>query len=789
MQGAVYGETFEGRSLETFVFASEQNMARLAQIRAANAARYRGEPAPEEFAEVAVVWLSYGVHGNEAVCMESALEVAHVLASGGAEVDAWLERVVVILDPSLNPDGHERYASWYTGIAGSQPDVLGTTVEHEEPWPGGRLNHYLFDMNRDWAWCTQQESKARRAAYAAWMPHVHCDFHEMGGESPYYFPPAAEPYHRVITPWQRAFQKEIGQATARKFDARNERYFTGETFDLFYPSYGDTYPTYLGAIGMTYEQGGSYGAGLALELENGRVLTLKDRIENHTVASLAAIETSARLSGRLVSEFAAFCAGTVRNSGGTYSGYLLPAGANGPEQLASFVEYLGMHGFKALRVGESLPKKPWNAVSYTTFKPGTVAPAAGDVFVPAGQPGGALMQVLFDPQPELSDSVTYDITAWCLPSAFGLEAFAVTTPVASGSFEAWKRPEPARLEPGIGWAVRGGSLAHSAFVAQTLDAGIPVRVADKPFSSAGVQFPRGTVVVLAADAPDRNLLDEVQTWVTKLGLVDVTTLKSGLSTTGIDLGSDALRWVEAPRVAMAWGNEVSALGTGAVWWHMEQELKYPVHRMRPGRVCGGGLDGFDVWVMPSGGYRSLRGECGKELLDWVEAGGRVVAFGSALEVLAGIEGFGLAETASDAESEARARRQEEEVERDRIAPHAAADRRAVRSSVEGALFSTLVDPTHPLAYGYRDRYISLKTSAQRYALLANGGNAFRLAADVAPAAGFAGASAVADLSETLVFGTETLGDGAAVYLVDDPLFRGFYHGAKPIFANALFFVR
>ena len=789
MQGQVYGETFEGRTLETFVLTSEKNMARLEQIRQANLARFRGERPAADVSDVAVVWMSYGVHGNEAVCMESALEVAHTLVAGGGDIDAWLERVVVILDPSLNPDGHERYASWYTGIAGVEPDVLGSTVEHEEPWPGGRLNHYLFDMNRDWAWCTQQESKARRKAYAAWMPHVHCDFHEMGGESPYYFPPAAEPYHAAITVWQRAFQEEIGKATAREFDARKERYFTRETFDLFYPSYGDTYPTYLGAIGMTYEQGGSYGAGLALELENGEVLTLNDRISNHVVASLAAIETSSRLADRLVAEFASFCSNTVRDPWGPYAGYWVPAASNAPETLTRFVEFLGVHGFQALQVGGPAPKKPWNARSYRSFETGPVVPSAGDLFIPAAQPGGTLLQVLFDPQPVLSDSVTYDITAWCLPSAFNLDAYAVTTPVAAAGWDAWKRPDAASLTPGIGWAVRGGSLAASDFVAQALAAGLPLRVADKPFAVEGVQFPRGSVVVLAADAPDRALLPEVQVLVRQLGLVEVKTLSSGLSGAGVDMGSDALRWIQAPRVAMAWGNEVSALSAGSVWWHMEQELKYPVHRIRPSWVCNGGIDGFDVLVLPSGGYRSLRGECGERLLDWVEAGGRLVALGNALAVLDGIEGFGLRETASDAEATAREERQEEELERDRIAPHADADRRAVRSGVEGALFQTEVDTTHPLGYGYRSQYVSLKTSSQRFALMETGGNVFRLAETAAPLAGFAGASAVQDLGGTLVFGAESLGDGAAVYLVDDPLFRGFWQGAKPVFANALFFVR
>lgn len=789
MQRIAYGDSWEGRPLETFIIASERNMARLDQIRAANLARFRGERPAADISDVAVVWMSYGVHGNEAVCMESALEVAYTLVAGDANVNAWLDRVVVVLDPSLNPDGHERYASWYTGIAGVEPDILGSTVEHEEPWPGGRLNHYLFDLNRDWAWCTQRESKARRAAYMSWMPHVHCDFHEMGGESPYYFPPAAEPYHAVITPWQREFQAEIGKATARDFDARNRRYFTRETFDLFYPSYGDTYPTYLGAIGMTYEQGGSHGAGLALELENGTVLTLEDRIANHVAASLVAIATSARLSDRLVAEFAAFCAANARAQQGPYTGYLLPAGVNAPETLARCVEFLNGHGYKAVQVSGAASKKPWNAVAYGENAPTTVAPKEGDVFVPAAQPGGTLLQVLFDPQPQLSDSVTYDITAWCLPLAYNLSSYAVTTPVSIGNWPEWKRPQSAQLAPGVGWAVRGGSLATSEFVARALRAGLPLRVADKPFAVSGETFPRGSAVVLTADAPGRELLPEVARIVQELGIQGAVTLPSGLSTSGIDMGSDALRFLAPPRVAMVWGNEVSALGAGAVWWHMEQELKYPLHRIRPGEVCAGGLDAFDVLVLPSGSYRSLRGDCGTQLLDWVEDGGRLVAFGSALDALAGIEGFGLRETANDAEQTAREQRLEAEEERDRIAPYADADRRAVRGGVEGALFPTLVDTTHPLGYGFRSTYCTLKTSSRRYALLSSGDNVFRLGKDASPVAGFAGASAVADLSGSLVYGVESLGAGSAVYLVDDPLFRGFWHGGKPVFANALFFVR
>lgn len=788
MQVRSYGTTWEGRPLEYFVIASERNMARIDRIQAANRARFRGEVPEADVADIALVWLSYGVHGNEAACTEAALEVAHSLVAGGKEVDGWLDRVVVILDPCLNPDGHEKYARWYTEVAGVTPDVLGSTAEHDEPWPGGRLNHYLFDLNRDWAWLTQPESRARRLAYAAWMPHVHCDFHEMGGESPYYFPPAAEPYHAAISPWQRAFQDEIGRTTARAFDARGERYFTRETFDLFYPSYGDTYPTYLGAIGMTYEQGGSYGAGLALELENGTVLTLADRVENHVVASLAAVETAARLSGKLVDEFARASASNLKDPWGPYAGYVLPAAENDRASLDGLAAFLAQHGFSSYRYSGAAPKKPWAAWSYDDAAAAQVVPADGDLFVPAAQPGATLLQVLFDPAPVVSDSVTYDITAWSLPYAWDLRAFAVTSDVGRAGWPEWTPAPPATVESGIGWAVRPDGMASSRFLAGALAAGLPVRVADKPFTSGNTAFPRGTLVVLASDAPDREVQRELAEVVRSAGVSGVVALGSGRSESGVDLGSDALRWIPAPSIALAWGPDVSPLAAGAAWWHLEHELKYPVHRVNTSDLCRGGWDAFDVVLLPSGRYRALRGDCTDELAGWIERGGRLVAWGSALGLLEGSEAFGLSTYGDEEEEKTAASREEERAKEDQLAAYADADRRAVRSGVEGALFRTEVDSTHPLAYGFSDTYTTLKTSSDRYALLSEG-NVFRIAENARPLAGFAGSRAVVDLQQSLVFGAEPLGSGVAVYLVDDPLFRGFWEASKPVFSNALFLVR
>ena len=257
-----YGETNEKRPLILAILASPENMARLEQIRTDNLKRtgiLSGTPSTQ----VPINWMSFNVHGNESVGMEAAISTFHTLADpNNAKVQAWLKNQVVILDPAINPDGRDRYSNWYNQKMHTQlqPDIQ--SMEHNEPWPGGRANHYLFDLNRDWAWQVQVESQQRLKVYQQWMPQLHLDFHEQGIDNPFYMAPAAEPLHEQLTPFQHEFQDIFGKNTAKYFDQMGRFYFTKERFDLLYPSYGDTYPMYNGAIGMTIEQGGGGRAGI-----------------------------------------------------------------------------------------------------------------------------------------------------------------------------------------------------------------------------------------------------------------------------------------------------------------------------------------------------------------------------------------------------------------------------------------------------------------------------------------------------------------------------------------------
>ncbi|MGH9361234.1 MAG: M14 family zinc carboxypeptidase, partial [Thermoanaerobaculia bacterium] len=274
-----YGRTYEGRPLQLLAISTPANLARLEAIRQerlrlADPQALAAEERERLLRELpVVVWLAYGVHGNESSSAEAAMATAWVLASAGGETAELLRDAVVLIDPLSNPDGRERYVHAYEQRAGSRPNPDPAAAEHFEPWPGGRQNHYLLDLNRDWAWASQQETRHRIAAYRQWEPQVYVDFHEMGSESTYFFPPTAEPIHpridRALVSWLDTF----GRANAQAFEQQGWIYYTGENFDLFYPGYGDSYPSLRGAVGMTYEMAGGGRAGAALALPDGSTLT------------------------------------------------------------------------------------------------------------------------------------------------------------------------------------------------------------------------------------------------------------------------------------------------------------------------------------------------------------------------------------------------------------------------------------------------------------------------------------------------------------------------------------
>ena len=302
------------------------------------------------------------------------------------------------MDPCLNPDGRDRYVNWFTSVVGNKLNADPLSREHSEPWPGGRTNHYNFDLNRDWAWQSQIETQNRIKKYNEWLPQVHVDFHEQGYNNPYYFAPAAEPFHEVITAWQRDFQTQIGKNNAKYFDEAGWLYFTKERFDLFYPSYGDTYPTYNGAIGMTFEQGGHSRGGLAVVTQDGDTLTLTDRLNHHYTTSLSTIEISSLNAAKLQKEFRKYFNDAVSSPTGEFKSYIIKAdGGDRQERLRALMDRNGIDWSYA-NAGNA------SGMNYSTGKTESFKIAEGDVVINVNQPKSNFIRVLFERNSKLSDS-------------------------------------------------------------------------------------------------------------------------------------------------------------------------------------------------------------------------------------------------------------------------------------------------------------------------------------------------------------------------------------------------
>ncbi len=781
-----YGETYEGRPLVALFVASPENQDRLESIRTSNVQRTglaAGE-ASEASAEdgPALVWLSYNVHGNESVSTEAALATLYDLADPENErTQRWLEDVVIVLDPCLNPDGRERYVQWYRRVRGKTPNPNPAAREHHEPWPGGRMNHYYFDLNRDWAWATQQETTARLALYNRWLPHVHVDFHEQGVDDHYYFAPAAEPFHEDITAWQRSFQTTIGENNARYFDEENWLYFTREVFDLLYPGYGDTWPTFNGAIGMTYEQAGSGRAGLAIETAEGDTLTLKERIAHHHTTGLATVESAAENRARLIEEFARYYAEAQSDPPGRYAAYVVKPGA-GTGPMDALAVHLDAQGLRYAYAAEEENARGFDYASGETAR-FTVEP--GDLVVPAAQPKGRLAKVLFEPRADLADSLTYDITAWALPYAYGLRAYALTerpgvataaTPPASPS------AAPAIREGTYAYLAEWQGVDDARFLGALLKQGIGLRFAREPFEAGGRRYGRGTLVITRAG--NERLGERFDAIVTEtadsLGQL-LRTVGSGFIASGPDFGSESVAFLKKPRVALLSGAPLSPYAVGEAWHFFDRQIGYPATLMHAEDFDPRDLVEYDVLILPDGSYGEvLTEERLGAVREWVRAGGRLIALDGAVGALAGKDGFAVK----------RKEAKEDTAEVAELRVYAERERQRVSGNVPGAIFRARLDATHPLGYGYDEEggaYFTLKTGDAAFAYLDEGWNVAVLQEDPL-VSGFAGAEARAKLENTLVFGVEEMGRGRVVYLVDNPLFRGFWETGKLAFANAVFFV-
>jgi hypothetical protein len=758
-----YGETNENRPLYVTFISSQENINNLENIRKENLSQ-TGIIAGNAANKKAIVWLSYNVHGNEASSTEAAMLTLYELVTNKK---AWLENTLVILDPCINPDGRDRYVNWFNQVKSTPYNVDQNAKEHSEPWPGGRPNHYLFDLNRDWAWVTQVESEQRIAIYNKWMPHIHVDFHEQGINSPYYFAPAAEPFHEIITDWQREFQTQIGKNHARYFDKEGWLYFTKESFDLLYPSYGDTYPTYMGAIGMTYEQAGHGRAGLGIQTNEGEILTLKDRAIHHMTTGLSTVEISSKNAEKLNIEFKKF----FDNSNLNYKSYVLKN--ENEDKMKRLKKLLDTHEIRY----ENAKNGSVKGYNYGSQKDDKFDVNNTDLVVHTNQPKGKMVKVLFEPNAKLADSLTYDITAWSLPYAHGLNAIASKSSVNSSKNTNTNSFKNTLDASAYAYLSKWKSIDDATFLGALLQHNIVPRFAKKEFSADGKSFKKGTLIILRNDNKsssfDTNLIEIANTHQRNL-----TAVSTGFSQSGVDFGSSSVKPINKQKIAVISGKATSSLSFGEVWHFFETQMKYPITNINSSNFSNTDISAYDVLILPSGYYSEmLNKKTLAKIKKWTRAGGTLIAIGNALQSFADTDGFSLKTKKPE---------EKEDSISDNLTPFSERERESVSDLITGSIFKSTIDNSHPLAFGYAKNYFSLKLSGTSYSYLKEGYNVGYFNEIAKNVSGYAGSKARKEVPKSLLFGEEPMGRGSIVYMVDNVLFRSFWENGKLFVANAVF---
>lgn len=773
-----YGWSSQHRPLIYAVISTPQNLSRLEEIRK-NHVGVSGLPGfnyQEQSDTIAIVWLSFTVHGNEPSGTEASIRVLHDLANTASDQYLpWLKNTVVIIDPTLNPDGYARYTNWLTDMQGSAANPAPDSREHDEPWPRGRQNHYCFDLNRDWAWATQVETRQRLELYKKWLPHVHGDFHEQGYNEPYYFAPAAPPYHAYISKFQADFQKTMGLNHARYFDANGWLYFTKEIFDLFYPAYGDTYPCFNGAIGMTYEQGGNSAGGTSVILDNGDTLTLAERTLHHATAAFSTIETASKHARTLCKELTEYYRKSQNTPPGKYKSYLIKK-SNDPGKVNALLDLFRLHQIQYGFAKTTKPNLP--AFSFAQAKDKSVAVEAGDVVITIHQPFGLLAQVLLEPVAELKDSATYDITAWALPWAYGLDMYGLTQRIDPEERMNEKVARPIAVKSSmtvpVGFVLHKNSLQEVKALSALLAKGVVVRMSKDGFTLQGKEYPRGTLVINRGENKTLKWPADLMQWSEAAGAV-LEPVFTTFADKGSDLGSERFTLLQAPKVLVLTNESVSPNSFGAVWHYLDHLIGCPHSIVHARRLTAGDLDKYNVIVLAEGRYDvQVRQEV---LKAWVENGGRLIAMGAATDWLGENEGFAINGKTKSAPIDT--------TTKGLLLSYKDKSASGLSYSLPGIVLQCQMDQTHPFGYGMPDPYYWLKTDTRFWEVNTSTESVITTKKDPFHS-GYVGYKAKTLLGNSSLMAVQSMGSGTVIYLADDPFFRGFWYQGSLLLSNLIF---
>lgn len=784
-----YGKTNEGRDLLLVTITSPANHARVEEIRQnmGRLADPRGASQAELDAVIqespAVAWLAYSVHGSESAGTEAAILTVYQLAAGtDAVTQNILDELVVLIDPASNPDGRARVVHSFQSRLGMTYNSNPDSWEHGSAWPGGRTNHYLFDLNRDWAWQNQAETRQRTVQYLRWNPVVHADLHEMGGDS-YFFFPAATPVHKAIPDVTMKWQQIYGEGNAKAFDHYGWPYYTKIGFDMYYPGFGDSWPSMMGAIGMTYEQGGGGSVGIAIDREDGTTHTLRQRAHGHFTTSMATLRTTAENREERLTDFLAFFRHALSLGDGPVKSYALVPDTD-PYLADQFVDLLTRQGIEVTEASEAFSARV--ARGFGVYEaPSSKEFPAGTFLVSASQPKGVAVQMLMEPEPILEDTSFYDLSGWALPLIYNVESYMLAeSPGVSST--------PLTGPPTRDGGVVGGRGEYAYAIPYTgtsalfaavelLNEGVSVKAAGDGFTTQGREYPAGTFLMPVYRNPDNlhQLVDEIAG---RHG-VSAYAINTGLVEEGDDLGAGSYRALKKPKIAVAAGE--AAGGFGEIWNFFDQAYPYfDYSNVDASRLGNMDLSKYDVLVVGGANLASALGDRGVEnLQNWMQAGGLVIAWEGGAQFLSQ-EGSQITnvttrvgENGGDEEEEdlpaveARTTLAEREQERK-------------EGSTPGGFYKVVLDPDHWMAFGMPEEMAVMKRGERGFAVSDRGVNVAVFPPE-SLLSGYAPSDFEEKLSKKSWLIVEGVGRGQAIMFADSPVYRMFLESEHQLVLNAI----
>lgn len=765
----VIGNTHEQKPLLQLIVSSPANLAKLEQIRTNHLANLQ-QPSRSTSETPLVIWLGYGVHGNESSAPNAAVQVAHhLLTSQDEEVKNWLENTVILIQPSLNPDGHERFATWANMHKAKKPVADPQSREHIEPWPNGRSNHYWFDLNRDWLPLEHPESQARIAQLYKWRPVIVGDFHEMGPNSTYFFQPGIPSRTYPLTPLKnQQLTADIAKFHAKAFDGQGKLYYTEESFDDFYVGKGSTYPDVTGAIGILFEQASSRGH--VQDSINGP-LSFATTIDNQVIASLSTLRGAFEQKKALQSYQQSFFKDSQRQAASdSFKGYIL-ADAQDKTRLEALLALLAQHQIKSYALTE---KWQHNGVMY---QPGQA------YYVPLQQEQYLLLKSAFSTETNFQDNTFYDVSAWTLPYAYNIE-FSKVAKAPASSTTAWQQGqrEKVKLASDAYAYVFDWSDQKAPLLAQELlEQGIVLRAASKTFAANTLdgerEFKAGAMVVASGLQTQGNWFEKLEEAIDRIDL-PVYGITSGFTRKGQDLGSNGFVPVQKPNVLLIAGPDMSSTEAGEVWFNLEKLAGVSPSLVEPSRLLRIDLSRYSHIVLPDGNYRSFDADELQKLQDWVKQGG--VLWGHKGGA-AWLSRAGLLNAKAWSASEMAA------LVSDEGASYGLKEALAGKRRIAGAIYQAQLDLSHPLSFGipraqlpvFKNGTFLLKPTEQPFTTVAQYTETPQLA-------GYSAEEYVQRIAKGAVLVAHSFGRGRVIGMTDNPVFRGYFVGSSRLLINALY---